>query len=589
MGKETPKFSNHNVSTFILNWKYLSRITRKARSSGAPSLVNQALEEFINFSEENLLTPTLLLWMGDNLYREARFSEAIQKYNDIVEEFKNHALFGQPKSVRALQKIAVCNERLGNISESLAACRKLVELHPEYEVQSQLEIGRILEGASRDSEAIKEYKTAVSAVDAIDIDAMTDRFMSARNSASHSIKWIEEASTWLRPHPGHLSTELVEALRKKDAKSLGQLTAQSHFYIGGWAGRLSLANLPELMEQLAADLAASTLIRADEASLDGKGMKFVLRTNGWEGELFKGEVRFILMLKRGGWEWGGIALHQSPEDWLHLVDKTPQYDGIELTQSQHTISDYTPFETPLSVETLGLKAPWPAGRFFRAGGANAFAGNMVTVAALTAAAMGGNWMAGLILNKFLAAKASEPCGFGPNGQYYEQGGHTSSASKYSVDFTSSDSNFPFANNSEGTPVLSSALGRVRFLKSSMTSGDSSSTGFGNYVKIDHYREDELFAAALVAMSTGELPRSKYSAYYSHLQGPGLVTVSDDMYVDPGDHLGYMDDTGSSGGSHLHFQLFEVSGYIGVRPSPLDGQTLNDNEDGKCLSSTNVLN
>jgi hypothetical protein len=99
----------------------------------------------------------------------------------------------------------------------------------------------------------------------------------------------------------------------------------------------------------------------------------------------------------------------------------------------------------------------------------------------------------------------------------------------------------------------------------------------------------LFAAFVVALFTGVTPavNVRFRSMNLHLDGPGLVPVSLGMFVRQGSRLGPMDDTGFSQAQHLHYEIIDNTKNRAVRPTPMDGQTLNDSDDGRCMHSTNV--
>ena len=70
----------------------------------------------------------------------------------------------------------------------------------------------------------------------------------------------------------------------------------------------------------------------------------------------------------------------------------------------------------------------------------------------------------------------------------------------------------------------------------------------------------------------------------------MVLVSTGMAAYVGRRLGYMDDTGTSVIDHLHFSIHDSSAGPGigpsVRPSPMDGYVLGDDNSGTCMRSTN---
>ena len=148
------------------------------------------------------------------------------------------------------------------------------------------------------------------------------------------------------------------------------------------------------------------------------------------------------------------------------------------------------------------------------------------------------------------------------------------------------------NKTLGQPALAAADGVVI---TPLISNESRGThsGLGNQVNVAHAANDEeraaAFTAFIISLLTGKLPQVqvKYSALYLHLDGPGMIPVSLGMFVLQGTRLGPMDDTGRSLANHLHFELTDNSTGLSVRPTPMDGQTLNDSDDGRCMHSTNI--
>jgi len=196
-----------------------------------------------------------------------------------------------------------------------------------------------------------------------------------------------------------------------------------------------------------------------------------------------------------------------------------------------------------------------------------------------------------------------PCGLGAGGLYYNQLTTHVGSSRFAVDFAtffpgvilpvgSVAASVYVANNATlGQPVLAVTDGIVTSVTSSVARG--ADPGFGNQVTMDLVTTKEeraaVAAAFFIALFTGTLPpvRTKFSAFYLHLDGPALVPVSLGMFVRQGARLGRMDDTGLSQAHHLHFELRDNATGITVRPTPMDGQTLEDADDGRCMHSTNV--
>jgi hypothetical protein len=79
-----------------------------------------------------------------------------------------------------------------------------------------------------------------------------------------------------------------------------------------------------------------------------------------------------------------------------------------------------------------------------------------------------------------------------------------------------------------------------------------------------------------------------------MEGPGQIIPSMMMPIYTGNRIGLMDDTGNSLIDHLHFsihdrQIIYPGAPLGgsVRPTPMNGEALEDDDSGKCICSTNV--
>jgi murein DD-endopeptidase MepM/ murein hydrolase activator NlpD len=280
----------------------------------------------------------------------------------------------------------------------------------------------------------------------------------------------------------------------------------------------------------------------------GSGGKRYLQTRGWKSSRFRGDLLLVLSHSPRGWQWSGIALVHPTEEWI------ARWQPVELATNQ-------PLPFP-------IKAPWPAGQSFMAGGLVDFSLKMGLVAA-----------AGFFGGPILAyAFSRNDCGFGPRGFYYNSVFSHNGNDAFAIDFTRYKYGRPFTNISEGTPVLAAARGWVWDVEASIPSGDDSGTP--NEVDIMHVDP---------ATQT-----DRFVARYLHLAGPWQVLVNKFAPVEVGNRLGVMDDTGVSRLHHLHFsihdqQLPHPMNKFGpsIRPSPMDGRTLGDGDSGACIRSTNV--
>jgi hypothetical protein len=140
-------------------------------------------------------------------------------------------------------------------------------------------------------------------------------------------------------------------------------------------------------------------------------------------------------------------------------------------------------------------------------------------------------------------------------------------------------------------------GLVLGKRDTIATGDDSDD---NRVIVRHFTEEEVFTIPLEELLAGH-HHPRYASVHLHLDGPGLIPVSQGMFVRQGARLGVMDDTGISVDHHLHFSIHDRDipnqpndrpagdkwpPGRSVRPSPMDGQLLLDSNDGACVSSTN---
>lgn len=143
---------------------------------------------------------------------------------------------------------------------------------------------------------------------------------------------------------------------------------------------------------------------------------------------------------------------------------------------------------------------------------------------------------------------------GNPGSFYNQGYHTGS-DYWAVDFNKS------GGSDSGEAIRAAADGWIREA--------SWSDSYGWHVRIQHSEN------------------SNYWTLYAHFASdpksdPGIQV---NQFVGHGVVIGKCGSTGWSTGSHLHFMLYDGSGNS-VQPSPMSGQTINTNENGKVLVSNN---
>jgi hypothetical protein len=563
-------------------WRQLSQEVHRLRHTPQPTAGNELLRSNLEADRDGPLAPLLLLWVGDNFLLEARFDEAIGAYEELIGRYPDRRFAGQPLAGIALQQLAACHAAVGRFDEAAAAYQRVLQADPEETSVAWVhhEIGRMAEAAGRPDEAAQAYRRASDVR-----DAPSHTMVSIPELASRDLERLQRDRAWVRP-PETLAAELAGALRSGNADLLEQLASPTHFTFGLAGSERRFVEPGPFLRQLRADLAVSS-VAANPAGLGGSGGKLYLETHGWDGEYFWGPVLFLLTRAPGGFEWGGVALTQrrrrngGPAD---LPDDPPE-DPPDLPADPPPGTGSKPTSPPVTPASLGMKAPWPAGENFRAGGIIGFAAQLVAFNAV-AASMGP--FAPLVLAGLLeTASLATPCGFGPGGLYYGQPTTHVGRDTFAIDFSRFLQGVPLLLDAFGKPVLAVAPGVVTFVRSNIATGDPT---IENRVVIGHMTEEEVLFAFLIEALTGQKVAAKYSSEYLHLAGPAQIPVSVGMFVKQGARLGRVDDTGTSVSHHLHFSLHDRDLPVAsnsVRPTPMDGQTLNDWDDGRCMFSTNV--
>jgi hypothetical protein len=522
-----------------------------------------------------LLAPALRFWMGDNLQLASRFEEAQDAYGEVAARFADRRINGASWAAVALEESAHCHHAAGDPDAAAGAYREILRSHGEGVSAARMHhgIGRLLEESGDDRAAITAYHKGADSPD-WPVHSDTNHRELARRAAER----LESSREWFVRRPEELASRIARALTSRDAEAIRSLASRTHFSAGYVGSERAFVHRDRMLDLLEADLRASR-VSCDPRTLRGSRNKLYLATDGWEGSLLEGRVLFLLTAERDGYEFSGIGLtRMRPKDgdYPEIPEEPPP-----TTPPPPRIPPRAPTE-PTTVSGLMMRAPWPAGTHMRAGGIIPFSGQLALFAALT---YGMGPFAPLAFAALMVgAAAASKCGFGPGGLYYGQPTtHVSSVdSLFAVDFARFVQGVPLLLNARGVPVLSVASGAVLGANGNFASGDATGS---NTVVVGH----AITAASLAALlSGGAVPR--FITRYLHLDGPGLVPVSAGMFVPRGGRLGLVDDTGLSVADHLHFSLHDLTlpaGATSVRPTPLDGQTLNDSDDGRCMFSTNV--
>jgi hypothetical protein len=557
-------------------WKVLSQQVHTARCAPQPQGVNELLRPHID--EQGPLAPMLMHWAGDNLAAGLQFEQARDAYAALLDRHVDLTFAGIPWGVHALEQAAVCYTRLGDFERASDAHEQRLKTWPSYvsATQTYFRQAELAERAGDDRAAIALYRRAAESK-----NWPRQGLVNLRDLARRNAERLELGAPWVRADVNQLANELGQALRHRDDHALDALASATHFSYAPGGGERGFVDRGAALGVLRSELATAEL-GLDPSRLRGSGGKLYLDTVGWRGEVFGDDVSFLLSRTSRGYEWSGVIgrprKHLNgnfPRDPKEVPDTKPPK---RMPKPGPTTADKTPAD-------LRLKAPFARGEFFRVGGIAPMAAEL---AALAASVAGTGPLFPLFYGGALIARAAaSPCGLGIGGLYYGQPTTHVDRYNYAVDFATYLRGIPFALATRGRPVLAIADGIVTYVQSSIASGDPTEA---NSVSIDHLLDVEAAVQFFVRLFGGAWQPTRFGAEYLHFDGPGLMPVSVGMFVRQGARLGVMDDTGLSVLDHLHFSLHDRTlPWISssVRPTPMDGQTLNDNDDGRCMFSTNV--
>jgi tetratricopeptide (TPR) repeat protein len=530
-------------------WLSLTDEVLSSRAEAASAGVNEALLAAFEREPQSPAAPAYRLWAADNLARDGRLTEAVAAYDAAVEcaQSAPRLLKAHDPAVGALFHKAQAAAQTGATSTAIATFRELASLTSD-DPAPLFHAGRTADDAGDDTQAAELYRDAAGT-------SPSRRTDDPAELARRALLRLETPPAELAPTAERAAELLTAALERRDGRRLRRLMSRTHFAAGPIGGHTAFET-EDLLDALCADL----LLHSIEVGpkLLGVGDKRYLPTRGWIGTWFRGEVTFMITRAPRGWQCTGVAIAAVDELWLDRWRPTVAQENQAL-----------PFP---------LLAPWPVDLRFMAGGLVPYVGQQ---AILVGIAVAGGWP----LGPFAAAAqavifASKPCGFGARGFYYNEGPTHDADDAFAIDFTRYRQFVPYDNESGGTPVLAARGGIVSEVYEGFPSGYADGL---NVVHIEH------------ADPANPTNLRRFTTRYLHLEGPWGVPVSAMMPVVAGTRLGRMDDTGNSILDHLHFSIHDrnipaPSGIhygASVRPTPMNGTRLEDEDSGTCVRSTNI--
>ena len=522
-------------------WLKLSNTVSHARTKLRCSECNDTLIESAFQAKDSPIATAFHLWLADNLSRDGRYAESIPAYDQVIQSSQSTSRLVPTIDpvIDALYHKAQSALLSSSPITAIASYLDLAQHDEHCASDALLQCGLIAESVSMKEDAQAYYEKSAD-------ERVTNHTDNPSQLARRALERLLLDDVSYYSDVMELIEQLASLFKSKDIDKLERIISKTHFAIGPIGGHTAFESA-QMMDRLWVDIQSSSV--SFVKTLFGSGEKIYVRTTGWNGKWFLGDVMLLLHRAPQGWQWTGLAITTPNELWIE-----------QWTPTEKQTNDPLPFE---------LLAPWPEGQCFQAGGLNKYLLQQLAVIA-------GGFIGGPIL---AYAFSRNCCGWGPRGFFYNQGSTHGGEDAFAIDFTRYRENVPYDNESGGTPVLAARSGIVVRATGGTSSGNSSAS---NTVEIEH------------ADPANPLDLSRFRTRYLHLEGPFKLQVSTMMPVFVGNRLGTMDDTGNSILDHLHFSIHDKniphpSSTFGasVRPTPMSGVSLNDGDSGRCVRSTNI--
>lgn len=540
-----------------------------------------------------------LLELGRLRTSQGEWEAARQAYDRLIAEHP-----GLHRSTAHMER-ALVHLRRGDFAAARADYRQVLEIHQRCANPI------IIEVAGTEPEEIPE--------------TCPNRDQAAE--AGHKIEILDSDRSWFRPRPEQIVAGLEKALESRDIADLDALAAPVGFrYVHG-AGETRDLEWDLLPRQFFQRVLEGS---PDLQLLPGEdlGTRQVVALTGLSEDLGTTEVDAVYLTLEEtafGWQWGGFA------SVAPLLDAT---DGYQPCEPRFTGDcgepPLPPTDPPITTSrapsNLGIRAPWAPGVHMRAGG---LAGWFDFVQLSVEGLLG-------LLNIPLL---SDQCGIGIPGYHYGIGTHADPWDNFAIDYTQGTHYFCVfgvcvaptgvleaelalvaANQLTGLPTVTPAFSdpvvaaHSGIVLESVFDYPDGATDKSEANKVTIGVFESPLGVSVPQLATDLAPCDSGGAgcglgdlldrtgvdfflRYLHLrQTCDGACPSVGMWVDRGQVVGRIDDTGNSFTSHLHFEVrrrpdsgsvTNVTNWLAVRQL-IDGRLIQESDNGTCVESRNEL-
>jgi len=536
-------------------WVRLSDSTYHAGSQ--PSAADfDALRKARDINNGSWLGLIAGFWLAELSFRSGLTEEAVDGYRrTIAEADRTDSVEGVDPTTASMHHLARIFAATG---DTVAATDMLTATWERNNNPNGLfEAGTILEASGQYEQAADLYGQVAA------VELLADSADVTQVAARH-LRRLEDPANQFFASVEELEHAVWKAVSSRQGGELVALASKTHFAAGPGAGHPAFdvdENTPELV---ASELSGKVSRRFED--LVGSGGRRYLMTTGWNGKIIKGEVVFVFTQSARGWQWSGLICAPGGDEWQ---------------LRWHTKVKQTNQPLPFSVT-----APWADGMHMMAGGQGLFVRRQLGVIG-----------AGLFAPLVARWHSRGPCGFGMRGFYYNSIFSHVDEDAFAIDFTRYGPGMPYSNSSDRIEARVVAPGLVADACGLFPTGNPD---FSNTVEVLHQDPAGIFS-------------NRFMSRYLHLAGPpSSVPLMAGMFVIGGERVGQIDDTGNSELNHLHFSIHDQArpfpgvGTPGtpasirfgsvctgtlvrgssVRPQPMEGGFLGDEDSGRCIRSTN---
>lgn len=125
------------------------------------NLVNPKYEAMEKQRKKNLSGPELHKEKGDDLYKNAKFEEAIAEYTKCIDALKASRKGESELALKAYANRAACYKQISNYDGVIADCTSVLEVEPEN-VKALVRRAQAFEGVERYRFALQDVKTVLA-------------------------------------------------------------------------------------------------------------------------------------------------------------------------------------------------------------------------------------------------------------------------------------------------------------------------------------------------------------------------------------------------------------------------------------------